>query len=133
MNKRIKKKIEKKRKESIKLLKKWAIKNNIFFIDAESYTNFEGKNSSYNEVKNLKEGSKVLLSNNFNNWKITGIDVKNEFLAYKKRGFIAKIHINNYPCSYCDSLVSVTIPILTSTRVAIGCFWYIDDTLIRKL
>lgn len=54
MNKRIKKKIEKKRKESIKLLKKWAIKNNIFFIDAESYTNFEGKYSSYNEVKKFK-------------------------------------------------------------------------------
>lgn len=84
MNKRIAKKINTRRKKR----KEYLRKKNILFLDKEKL-----KKSKY-EISNrdllLHAGQKILLSNDFNDWKIAGIN-KNEFLYFKHKNFITTI------------------------------------------
>lgn len=84
MNKRIAKKINTRRKKR----KEYLRKKNILFLDKEKL-----KKSKY-EISNrdlsLHAGQKILLSNDFNDWKRAGIN-KNEFLYFKHKNFITTI------------------------------------------
>lgn len=77
MNKRIK-------KEKRNSVKKWAVKEGLFFFDKKGFV--------FNpSIYTLPAGTKVLLSNNFEDWIEMGIGDKTEFNFYKSKKFVATL------------------------------------------
>lgn len=80
MNKRMKKKKEAQ-------LKKQAVKERLFFFDKKSFA-LNPRAKIFNTINTLPAGTKVLLSNNFEDWKEMGIGDKTEFNFYKTKKFV---------------------------------------------
>ena len=78
MNKRIK-------KEKRNSVKKWAVKEGLFFFDKKGFV--------FNpSIYTLPAGTKVLLSNNFEDWIEMGIGDKTEFNFYKSKKICSYIN-----------------------------------------
>lgn len=84
MNKRMKKKKETQ-------LKEWAIKEGLFFFNKKSFVLNPNDVKIYNTINSLPTGTKVLLSNNFEDWIEMGIGDKNEFNFYKSKKFVVTL------------------------------------------
>ena len=84
MNKRMKKKKETQ-------LKEWAIKEGLFFFNKKSFVLNSNDVKIYNTINFLPAGTKVLLSNNFEDWIEMGIGDKTEFNFYKSKKFVATL------------------------------------------
>lgn len=85
MNKRIAKKMNKKRKEYLR-------KNNILFLDKKKLKKIrKTRYSILNSDLPLHVGQKILLSNNFKDWVKMGIESKEEFLYFKNKKFITTV------------------------------------------
>jgi hypothetical protein len=62
MNKRIK-------KEKRNSVKKWAVKEGLFFFDKKGFVlNPDNDVNIYSTINSLPAGTKILLSNNFEDW-----------------------------------------------------------------
>ena len=85
MNKRMKKKKETQ-------LKEWAIKEGLFFFNKKSFVlNPNNDVKIYNTINSLPAGTKILLSNNFEDWIEMGIGDKTEFNFYKSKKFVVTL------------------------------------------
>lgn len=85
MNKRMKKKKETQ-------LKEWAVKEGLFFFNKKSFVlNPNNDVKIYNTINSLPAGTKILLSNNFEDWIEMGIGDKNEFNFYKSKKFVVTL------------------------------------------
>ena len=85
MNKRMKKKKETQ-------LKEWAIKEGLFFFNKKSFVlNPNNDVKIYNTINSLPAGTKILLSNNFEDWIEMGIGDKTEFNFYKSKNFVVTL------------------------------------------
>lgn len=121
MNKRIAKKINKKRKEYLR-------KNNILFLDKKKLK--KSKYSILNSDLPLHVGQKILLSNNFKDWVKMGIE-REEFLYFKNKKFITTVE--KFELFATILIKKSYIENGRDTDKTLHSYWYIGPYMIQQL
>lgn len=125
MNKRIAKKMNKKRKEYLR-------KNNILFLDKKKLKKIrKTRYSILNSDLPLHVGQKILLSNNFKDWVKMGIESKEEFLYFKNKKFITTVEKFEF---FSTILIKKSyIENGRDTDKTLHSYWYIGPYMIQQL